>query len=145
MEYSFSAVRSIVIFAEDGEGVPSFGFFSALTGLRLTHITSRFGDKVALLEAFYSLGAVEVAGTTIEGSIFTSPSSFLVSWWQERISAAFSTLHNQILFIAPKSFLPTFSCFSNHSKQWQNFMHNIVLASVHGATQGMTTWRIHVS
>ena len=53
--YSSSAVRSMTIFAEDGEGVLSFCFFSTLTGLRLTHTTSHFGDKVALLEAFSSL------------------------------------------------------------------------------------------
>ena len=55
--YSSSAVRSMVILAEDGEGVCSFRFFCALTRLRLTHTTSRFGDKVALLEAFSSLGS----------------------------------------------------------------------------------------
>ena len=77
--YSSSAVRSMTIFGEDGEGVPSFLFFSALTGLRLTHTTSRFGDKVALLEAFSSLGGAEVA-VAIEGSSFTSPSSFSGSW-----------------------------------------------------------------
>ena len=43
----------MTIFGEDGEGVLSFRFFSTLTGLRLTHTTSHFGDKVALLEAFY--------------------------------------------------------------------------------------------
>ena len=47
----------MVILAEDGEGVCSFHFFCALSGLRLTHTTSRFGDKVALLEAFSSLGS----------------------------------------------------------------------------------------
>ena len=34
--YSSSALRSMTIFGEDGEGVPSFRFFSTLTGLRLT-------------------------------------------------------------------------------------------------------------
>ena len=53
--YSSSAVRSMTIFGEDGEGVLSLRFFSTLTRLRLTHTTSRFGDKVALLEAFSSL------------------------------------------------------------------------------------------
>ena len=71
--YSSSAVRSMTIFGEDGEGVLSFRFFSTLTGLRLTHTTSRFGDKVALLEAFSSLGGAKVAGA-MEGSAFTSPS-----------------------------------------------------------------------
>ena len=52
--YSSSAVRLMTIFGEDGEGVLSFCFFSTLTGPRLTHGTSRFGDKVALLEAFCS-------------------------------------------------------------------------------------------
>ena len=33
--YSSSAVRSMVILAEDGEGVRSFRFFFALTGLNL--------------------------------------------------------------------------------------------------------------
>ena len=54
---SSSAVRSMVILAEDGEGVSSFLFFYALTRLKVTHTTSRFGDKVALLEAFSSLGS----------------------------------------------------------------------------------------
>ena len=47
--YSSSAVRSMVILAEDGEGVCSFRFFCALTGPRLTHTTSHFGDKVRSL------------------------------------------------------------------------------------------------
>ena len=83
--YPSSAVRSMAIFGEDGEGVLSIGwfnmllgtlsfrFFSTSTGLRLTHTTSRFGDKVALLEAFSSLGGAEVA-VAIESSAFTSPS-----------------------------------------------------------------------
>ena len=36
-------------------------------------MTSRFGDKVALLEAFSSSGGAKVA-VAIEGSAFTSPS-----------------------------------------------------------------------
>ena len=90
VSYSSSAVRSMIIFAEDGEGVWSFRFFSTLTGLRLTHTMSCFGDKVSLLEAFSSLGEAGIAIAPLGGSAFTSPSSFL--WYRERISAAFTTL-----------------------------------------------------
>ena len=53
--------------------VHNFRDFSTLIGLRLTHTTSRFGDKAALLQAFSSLGGAEVA-VAIEGSASTTPS-----------------------------------------------------------------------
>ena len=88
--YSSSAVRSMTIFGEDGESVLSFCFFSTLTRLRLTHTTSCFSDKVALLEALSSLGGAEVA-LAIEGSAFTSPSLMICYMPQgyQQISGAY--------------------------------------------------------